>query len=411
MHLYALPLLFILIGLVLYVVLGGADFGAGFWQLAAGRGEHAERLREHAHHSMGPVWEANHVWLIFILTVMWTSYPVAFGSIASTLTVPLFLAVIGIIFRGAAYALRFGASGPRELRVIETVSGVSSILTPFSLGTVAGAIAARRVPVGNAAGPLFSSWLNPTGVVIGLLAVAVSAYMAAVFLTADAARRGHPGLERQLRRRGLASGVAAGAVAVVGLIVVSADDQPLWHGLTSGAGLVVVIVSALAGLTTLGLLIRRHYEASRYTAALAVAAVIAGWAIAQEPVLLPGLTVAQAAAPHDVLVVVTVAVVAGGVILFPSLGLLFRLFLGGRLEEAAAGPDPAASPIPARRTLRTRLLARLAGGCLIAGFGLLNLADAPLAHLGGVLCLLAFVPLAFTAMLPGDSAWAAAAEE
>ncbi len=411
MHLYALPLSFILVGLIFYVVLGGADFGAGFWQLAAGRGEHARRLREHAHHSMGPVWEANHVWLIFVLTVMWTAYPVAFGSIASTLSVPLFLAILGIIFRGAAYALRFGASGPRELRMIETVSGVSSILTPFSLGTVAGAIAARRVPVGNASGALISSWLNPTGVVIGLLAVAISAYLAAVFLAADAARQQQTELERGLRQRGLASGLTAGAVAVVGLVVVSIDDKPLWHGLTSGAALVAVIVSALAGLATLALLVRRRYESSRYTAALAVAAVIAGWAIAQEPVLLPGLTVAQAAAGHDVLVAVTVAVLGGAVILFPSLGLLFRLFLGGELEDAAAGPEPPVSPLPARRTLSPSLLGRIAGACLIAGFGLLTLADAPLAHLVGVLCLLAFVPLAFAAQFPANSVWAASADE
>src|SRR6202011_735173 len=117
MLLQSLPLVFALIGLTLYTVLAGADFGAGFWQLFAGRGERAEKLREHAHHSMAPVWEANHVWLIFVLTVMWTAYPVAFGSIASTLAVPLFLAGVGIVFRGAAYALRAVASTPRELGV------------------------------------------------------------------------------------------------------------------------------------------------------------------------------------------------------------------------------------------------------------------------------------------------------
>src|SRR3954454_2290840 len=105
----ALPLVFSLTGLALYTVLAGADFGAGFWQLFAGRGSPAERIREHAHRSMGPVWEANHVWLIFVITVFWTAYPAAFGSIASTLSVPLFIATVGIIFRGATYALRTGA--------------------------------------------------------------------------------------------------------------------------------------------------------------------------------------------------------------------------------------------------------------------------------------------------------------
>ena len=138
-----------------------ADFGAGFWQLFAGRGERAERVREHAHRAMGPVWEANHVWLIFMLVILWTAYPRAFGSIASTLGAALFVAAIGIIFRGAAYAFRAGAVSARESAAIDTVFSLSSILTPFARGAAIGAIATDRVPVGNAAGHLFSSWLNP----------------------------------------------------------------------------------------------------------------------------------------------------------------------------------------------------------------------------------------------------------
>ena len=127
-RLLGVPLVFVLAGLVLYAVLGGADFGAGFWQLLAGAGEHGEEIREHAHHAMAPVWEANHVWLIFVLTVLWTAYPTAFGSIASTLAIPLFVARIGIVFRGAAYALRSGASTPRESALIDTV--VLALLDP-----------------------------------------------------------------------------------------------------------------------------------------------------------------------------------------------------------------------------------------------------------------------------------------
>src|SRR5438552_14579453 len=149
--LQSLPLVFVLVGVALYTVLAGADFGAGFWQLFAGRSPHGERVREHAHHSMAPVWEANHVWLIFVLTVLWTSYPKAFGSIASTLAVPLFIAALGIIFRGAAYALRLGASSARESGVVDTIFSLSSILTPFALGAAIGGIATNRVPVGNAA--------------------------------------------------------------------------------------------------------------------------------------------------------------------------------------------------------------------------------------------------------------------
>ena len=161
MLLQTLPLVFALAGLVFYVVLGGADFGAGLWQLTAGRGPEPDRLREHTHHAMGPVWEANHVWLIFVLTVTWTAYPQVFASIASTLSVPLFVAAIGIILRGGAYALRPGMRTTRERRAVETVFSVSSILTPFALGAMLGGVAAGRVPVGNAAGDLISSWLEP----------------------------------------------------------------------------------------------------------------------------------------------------------------------------------------------------------------------------------------------------------
>src|SRR5947207_11050516 len=249
--LYALPLVFALIGLALYGVLGGADFGAGFWQLAAGRGKHAERIREHAHNSMAPVWEANHVWLIFVLTVVWTAYPKAFGSIASTLSIPLFIAAVGIIFRGTAYALRAGASTKRELSAIDTAFALSSILTPFALGAAVGGIASRRVPVGNAAGDQFSSWLNPTSLLIGVLAVATAAYLAAVFLCADAARLGETKLERKFRVRALAAGLVSGAIALGRMAVLHSDAHPLYHGLVEGKRFIGLVASIVAGCATL----------------------------------------------------------------------------------------------------------------------------------------------------------------
>src|SRR5436305_8888715 len=262
MLLNTLPLPFGLAGLALYTTLGGADFGAGFWQLFAGRGEPAGRIRAHAHRSMGPVWEANHVWLIFVLTVLWTSYPRASASIASTLAVPLFIAALGIIRRGAAYALRAGASGAHESGVIDTIFSVSSVLTPFALGAAIGAIATDRVPVGNATGPLFSSWLNPTSVFIGALAVANSAYLAAVYLAADAARLGDRPLERAFRRRALGAGVVAGTLALGGILVVEADFHRVYHSLLSGDALAAVIASSLAGVTTLGLVWKRRFDAA-----------------------------------------------------------------------------------------------------------------------------------------------------
>jgi cytochrome bd ubiquinol oxidase subunit II len=397
MFLQSLPMVFILAGLTLYSVLGGADLGAGFWQLAAARGVDGQGVRNFAHRAMGPVWEANHVWLIFVLTVFWTSYPKAFGSIMSTLAVPLFIALLGILLRGVSYAMREGAATPRESGRIDTRFALSSILVPFALGAAVGGIATNRVPVGNAGGDMWSSWLDTTSIVIGALAVATSAYLAAVYLAADAAHDRELTLERAFRLRALGSGVIAGMIAIGGLFVVNADDHALVHSLLHGRALPAVIVSGLAGLATLVFVYRRRYELARYAASLAVAAIVAGWALARWPTILPGLTVHQAAAGHDTLVCVVVAVVGGAVILFPSLVLLFRLTLAGRFRDGEVSDLGKATVT--QRSVNVRLLARVAVACLIAGFGLLNIADATLAHAVGVVCLFGFVGLAFRAIV------------
>ncbi len=389
-----LPLVFVLIGLVLYVVLGGADFGAAAWQATT----RDEALREHAHTAIGPVWEANHVWLIFVLTVLWTAYPEVFGSIASTLSIALFVAGIGIVVRGFAYALRSGADSPRQLAAIDSASAISSVLTPFALGAAVGGIASGRVPVGNAAGDPWSSWLNPTSITVGVLAVAFSLYLAAVFLAADAVRRGDERLAAACRTRALASGAVAGLLAAVGLIVVRGDARALFDELVSGAALAALLVSAAAGMAALALVARSRFEPARYAAALAVAATIAGWAFAQQPYMLPGLTIDQAAAPDDTLVAVIVAVLAGGAILFPSLVLLFRLTLGGRLGY---GGGPVEQPVQqAAVAFREGLLARVAVACAVAGFGFLTVAEASWTHAIGVVAFFAFIVTGFLAAVP-----------
>ncbi|HEX3451939.1 MAG TPA: cytochrome d ubiquinol oxidase subunit II [Solirubrobacteraceae bacterium] len=415
MHLYDIPLLFVLIGLTLYVVLGGADFGAGFWQLLAG--PRGDRVRDHAHDSIAPVWEANHVWLIFVLTVTWTAYPRAFGAIASTLCVPLFIAAIGIVMRGATYALRAGARSERERRVIDLIFALSSVIAPFAFGTAVGAIATLRVPNRVGVGGALSSWTSSSSLIVGALAVATSAYLAAVFMAADAQRieRGHEedSLIAGLRVRALAAGVVAGAVALAGLVVIHSDAHFLYTRLLHGAALGAVIGSAVAGLVTLALVATRRFEPARYTAALAVAAVVAGWALAQRPLLLRGLTVQQAAAPHDTLVLVVISVVAGAVLLFPSLSLLFRLVLAGRLDHGEADADDQGVALTRDRGLRPQLgrllavsrpglLARLAGACLLAGFGLLTLAEAGWAHAIGIVALLGFIGFGFAAIVPAE---------
>jgi cytochrome d ubiquinol oxidase subunit II len=395
MGLQEAPLVLLLLGLVAYAVLAGADFGAGLWQLTAGAGEWGERIRDHAHRSLAPVWEANHVWLIFILVVAWTAYPEAFGSIGSTLAIPLFVAAVGIILLGISYTLREGVKSPRERRRVDTAFAMSAILTPFALGAAVGGIASRRVPVGNAAGDPVDSWLNPTSVLVGQLTVAAGAYLAAVYLAADATRLGDRDLARAFRSRALGAGVVAGGLAVAGPFVLRLDARALYDDLVAGDGLPLLVVSATAGIVTLGLVWRWRFEAARYAAAVAVGAIVAGWAVAQSPVLLPGLTVSQAAAPDSTIIALLVAAAAGSVILFPSLVLLFRMVLTGRFDRPAATPvAPIASPVRVPGGL-----GRLAAASLIAGIAFLNIAQAGWAHAVGVVCLIAFVALGVAAVL------------
>ena len=408
MELADVPVILILIGIAAYIVFAGADFGAGLWYLLAGPGPRGRPIRDFTYHAMAPVWEANHVWLIFVLVVTWTAYPTAFGSIMSTLSVPLFIAAVGIILRGTAYALRSGAAPDRETEgVTGFVFGASSILTPFALGTVVGGIAAGEVPVGNAEGDMFSSWLNPTSIVIGVLAVATSGYLAAVYLAGDAHRHGDPDLARAFHGRALAMAVIAGALGVVGLIVLRADARELFDDLTSGAGLVAVIASTVGGFATVALVRHGRYEPARASAALAVAAIVAGWGLAQRPELLPGLTVDEAAAGHDTLVALLISIAAGLVILVPSLMLLYGLVLRGRFDEEAPAAAEQGPPRP-HWALRPPVAVPLA--LLAIGSPLTFLTEGVTLAIG-VLALVAFVITGTLALLQPDVLGQAPASE
>ncbi len=388
MALADVPVILILVGIAAYIVFAGADFGAGLWYLLAGPGPRGRPVRDFAYHAMAPVWEANHVWLIFILVVTWTAYPTAFGSIASTLAFPLFIAGVGIIMRGTTYAMRSAAPPGRDSEgVIGFIFGASSVLTPFALGAAIGGIASGRVPVGNAAGDLITSWLNPTSIMIGVLAVATSGYLAAVYLAGDATRSREQGLARAFQLRALIMGVVSGALAIAGLVVLRADARALFDDLTAGAGIVAVVVSAFAGAVTLRLVHAGRYEPARVSAALAVAAIVAGWGIAQSPDILPGLTVHTAAAGHATLVALLISIAAGLVILVPSLVLLFGLVLRGRFDEAA----PAVEQRPVRRSANgQRSVAAIACGLLVVGATLTFVGEGVVLAIG-VIALAAFI--------------------
>ena len=272
-------------------------------------------------------------WFV-VLVVFWTGFPNAFGPVMETLYVPIFLAGVGIILRGTAFALRGEAATIGEARVLGATFALSSVLVPFFLGTTIGAVASGQVSVPADPDSPFSSWTNSTSLYIGALAVATSAYMAAVFVAADAVRAKLPDMVEAFRKRALGAALVTGAMAIVGIFILRDDARFLYDGLTSGAGLVVVIASAIAGLITIALLWTRRFALARFSSATAVAAIIVGLVVAERPDFLPGeLTLDQAAAGDSTLVPLLVAAVIAVAILIPSLGYLFKLVLSGQLDQ------------------------------------------------------------------------------
>jgi len=319
------------VGLSAYALLGGADFGAGFWDLLAGDAVAGRAQRDAIEHSIGPVWEANHVWLIFALVVLWTGFPRAYAPIMSTLYVPLTLAAVGIILRGAAFAFRKAVTTLTLQRAFGATFALSSVLTPFFLGAAVGGIATGRVPPGEQSGDVITSWVNPTSILGGTLAVVTCAFLAATYLAADARRAGVVELSEAFRSRALVAGGAAGAVAVGGIFVLHADAPTLFHGLTH-RGLPLVVMSAASGVAALALLWTRRNAAARVAAALAVVAVLWGWAVAQYPFLLEDrLRINAAAGSHATLVAMSVCIAVGAVLLVPSLLALFVFAQRGEL--------------------------------------------------------------------------------
>ena len=311
-------------GATLYAIFGGADFGAGFWDLVAGDAERGKRKRALIQRSLTPVWEANHVWLIFILVVLWTAFPEAFSAIMTTLYVPLALAALGIVLRGAGFAFRKSVESLPAQRALGAAFALSSVMTPFFMGTVVGAIAAGNVPA-SGDGSVFPSWIQTLPVMIGGMFVASSAYLAAVFLVGDARRAGDAKLEDYFVRRSLEAAAVAGAFAVAGLFALHDEARYVFDRLID-QGLPLVILSALCGVGVLVSLLRGWRRPLRPLAVGAVAALIWGWAVAQYPYLLPtSLTISESAAPDPTLNALIVVFGVALLVVVPSLALLYRL--------------------------------------------------------------------------------------
>jgi cytochrome d ubiquinol oxidase subunit II len=311
--------------LTAYALFGGADFGAGFWDLFAGGSERGRRPRAIAQHSIGPVWEANHVWLIFALVVLWTGFPEAFASIMKTLFVPLSLAAVGIVLRGSSFAFRKEVVRVSSQRNFGAAFATSSLVVPFCMGAVAGAIASGHVPSGGKAGDPWSSWLNPPSILGGVLAVTVCAYLAAVYLVRDSRRLADPEMVEYYRHRAVGTAVAAGILAFFGIFVLHDYAHYVFDGLMSRA-LPLVLLSAVCGIASLILLTRDARSGPRLLAAGAVAGVVLAWGVAQWPYILPtSLKVSQAAAPSATLDSIVVVFVVAVIVILPAFALLYSL--------------------------------------------------------------------------------------
>ncbi|WP_328877224.1 cytochrome d ubiquinol oxidase subunit II [Streptomyces sp. NBC_00299] len=321
----------LLLAIAAYTCAGGTDYGAGFWDLIAGGAERGKRPRWLIDHAMAPVWEVNNVWLIFVLVIMWTGFPVLFQQLFQSMWLPLALAVVGTVLRGAGFALRKPAQRLAGRRLYGAVFAVSSLLTPFFLGAAAGGVASGRVTAD--AKPSDHAWAHPTPLLFGVLAVATTALLGAVFLAADARRFEAPDLDGYFRRRALAALPAVAALSVVTLIVAHDDAAHVWHGLTHGAGLVFVIVAAVSTLATAWLLIRPSGSWSRVTAVGVVASAVIAWGLAQRPYLVPtSLTIAQGAGADTTLRWLGVVTLVAVVLVMPAVVLLYWLDTHGELE-------------------------------------------------------------------------------
>jgi cytochrome d ubiquinol oxidase subunit II len=316
------------LALTAYAVLAGADFGGGVWDLFAS-GPRAAEQRSAVADAMGPVWEANHVWLIFMITGLFTAFPITFGVLGLALFLPFTIATLGIVMRGAAFAFRahgrdaVGASSPWGV-----VFGVASVVTPFFLGTAAAAVASGSIhaPGGQLASGFLEGWTTPLAVVIGLFALSICAYLAAVYLMVENEDR--PALLADFRRRAIASALVSGVLALLALAIASVEGPRLVQSVT-GRGLPLFVLALLNGPLALWFVWRSRPRIARAAVIAQVVFVLWAWAVGQWPYLVPpDLTISGTAAPADTLNALLIVIGIGSLILMPSLWLLFRVFKG-----------------------------------------------------------------------------------
>jgi len=328
----------LLISLTFYVLLGGADFGAGVWVLMA-RGPSSQRQRDAIEKAIAPIWEANHVWLILVVTILFTAFPPAFARLTTVLHIPLAVMLVGIVLRGCAFVFHTHAvplhdphRAPRydaAHRFWEQVFGVSSLITPVWLGITIGAIASGRVrpPTGSFMDSFVRPWLAAFPLSVGLLALALFAFLAAVYLAQDTV---DVRLQEAFRLRGLVAGAVVGGAALLVFLLSENGAPEIRQGLADRPwGRTVLILAASAGIAAQLLLWRRRYRPAALAAGMEAILIVWGWALAQYPYLVePDLLLHNAAAAPQTLHLLFMFLVAGALVLLPSLYYLYKIFKG-----------------------------------------------------------------------------------
>jgi cytochrome d ubiquinol oxidase subunit II len=330
----------LLLAVAAYSTAGGTDYGAGIWDLLAGRFRNAVVVRALIDHAMAPVWEANNVWLAFAAVIAWTGFPLLYESVFLSLY-PLFgLALLGLILRGAFFAFRKAAVTSASRLAATRVFGVSSLLAPFSFAASLGAIASGKVGVGSPIVPVWQACLDPMAIAFGVVALTATAFSGATFLVGDA-RRYHdrelgPAAElvEYFRRRAVIAAIALLAASLVTLVLIAIESPTVFRGMTIGLGLPFAIVAVLAVLTVAVLMQRRLYRWYRVLTVIGVGSFVFAWGFGQSPYVLPGRLTIQQAAGAPAIEELLLAITAVALLLVaPSLALLYVLDQRSALES------------------------------------------------------------------------------
>jgi cytochrome bd ubiquinol oxidase subunit II len=329
------------LALITYTVLGGADFGAGILELfAVGPG----RIRQESliDASISPVWETNHVWLIFLLVVFFAAFPPAFAAINVILFIPLTLAVIGIVLRGASFVFRVHGNIHRvqTIRVLSRIFSVASAITPFFLALSAAAIASGRIHIQdtNLQTNTGSYWLTPFALTIGTMALTLCVTIAAIYLTVEATNKGDTELAEEFRLRGLIAGALTAILGGLGLILSAAENSILWRGMLDH-GWLLAIFTVIIGVAAAAALFFRRYQLARILIIGEAAFLLGTWGVSQIPYLIPpDVNVASAASSQSTQVTLLIGIIIALIIVIPSLWYLFYVFKTEKATGVAQYP-------------------------------------------------------------------------